>query len=395
MVKSGAVSGVPSAKGFFYMWKPQAGSSSDSPRDPLEELIGARFVEPVSDRDHSFQVHARGLSGLVLMQTAIFGGSVAEYQRVTSETALVDMKDSDALTFLASLTRWELQMILMEQGWQDVYSTKRKMNPIVAAPGTNMPDKPQRVYYYDHSLGRDYLTCLIMLERMFSNGLLELHHFQLQNYYSALMDTLQSNPAVLSRIVPNQPTAFYKELKTRNQTKHRHGTKRKLNHATPDLPEGFESEISLSGPRQLAGEAGQASDMSTARRSRARGKGRGRGRGAKHKSRSKPSVEDGVESNAVAEANTAKTEVHHGGDSDDNDDFVFVDSPSDAGAQGPAGSVPVVHAHLQMLVLFLTTINFINSLVQMLGLWMWIWVFPHPPHLESKTQCRMNMRTDD
>ena len=93
--------------------------------------------------------------------------------------------------------------------------------------------------------------CLVLISRLLEKGLRELHHFQLQSYYGALIDSLQSNPSILEQILPNQPLAFYNEQKTRNQsaTQQRKGLKRKAN---PDpsshLPAGFEAEQSLSVP---------------------------------------------------------------------------------------------------------------------------------------------------
>ena len=274
MVQAGTTSGSTGAKGFFYIGASSSlgQSGHNRPNDAMADLIRFGFVQAVEDTHDHYQVLPKGLSGVLLMQTASFAGSVSDYKRIGSlSKPLVEMKDHEAMSSLVLMTRWELQMILMHNGWRDIYSRPRKVNPLSKDSDLE--------YYYGISLGKEYLMCLILLERFFSHGLVELHHFQLQSYYDVLIDSLQHHPDVLARIVPNQPMAFYKEIKTRNQPEgKKKGKKRTLQtNGSTGLPEGFEHEDSLSVP---VGPSAAASLRPTARRARGRGRGRARQPGA-------------------------------------------------------------------------------------------------------------------
>ena len=194
MVQAGATSGSTGAKGFFYIGESSSlgQSGHNHLNDPMADLIRFGFVQAVEDTYDHYQMLPKGLSGLLLKQTASFAGSVSDYKRIGSlSTPLVQMKDHEAISSLVLMTRWALQMILMDNGWRDVYSRPRKVKPLSKDSDLE--------YYYGISLGKEYLMCLILLERFFSYGLVELHHFQLQNYYAVLIDSLQHHPDVANK----------------------------------------------------------------------------------------------------------------------------------------------------------------------------------------------------
>eukprot|EP00435_Cladocopium_sp_Y103_P052226 s335_g16.t1 len=282
MLKSGAVQGSVGSKSFFYV------PASQRRNDPMTELLNCRFVQAVHDTDSSFQILPRGLSGLVLMQTATCCGGVSTYKRTSPSVPVSDMKDQDAIATLETLTRWELQLLLVEEGWEDVYSRKRKLPPITADTFKGVETEIKPTYFYDHTLGKGYLMCLVLISRLLGKGLRELHHFQLQSYYSALIDSLQSNPGILDQVLPNQPLAFYKEQKTRNQSaaQQRRGLKRKANHESfSHLPAGFEAEQSLSAPPTAQP---QTAKRLTGKGRAGRGPGRSQGSGGRGRNRDEP-----------------------------------------------------------------------------------------------------------
>ena len=281
MVRSGASAGNSDGKSYLYVYIPKlyvSQKENDSPyparpkiiSEPLDELLRFQFVEQVYGTDDHFQVLPKGLSGLTLMQTAVRRGSVFEYTRASVlELPPRDVKNSDAVISMQGMTRWELQMILKRNGWKDTQSKVKKVLPTTK----NMLNTPamEKQYFYDCMLGKDYLLCIVLLDRLFSHGLAEFHHFQPQNYYSVLIDSLQFNPDSLAKILPNQPMAFYKEHKTRNHDSNtKRGAKRKQTSSSCGLPEGFEVEETISMPPPPVPAALQ--------KARARGKGRG-GRG--------------------------------------------------------------------------------------------------------------------
>ncbi len=263
--------------------------------DPIDELINHKLVQVVPGTEDHFQVLARGLSGVILMQTASRSGTVNTYKRIQSlSKPSVGMKVQDAVTGLGSLTRWELQMILSQEGWKLVHLKTKKMPPITQS--ILQDQKIERTYYYDLTLGKDYLICLVLLDRLFAHGLQAFHHYQLQNYYGVLIDSLQSNPDTVAQIIPNQPLVFYKEHKTRNHENiQKKGTKRKFDgNKHGGLPYDFEIEHSLSAMQP-------PTTRPTAAKSRpARGRG-GRGRRNQKTSRQEQHHEDPA--NAKSDAN--------------------------------------------------------------------------------------------
>ena len=310
MVESGATvgSGGARARGYFYIPRPSASQSQSRCRplainDPIDELICHKLVQvvPGSTDDHYFEVLARGLSGVILMQTASRSGTVYTYKRTQSiSKPSVGTKVHDAVTGLVLLTRWELQMVLSQEGWKLVQSKAKKMPPITQSTLQNR--NIERTYYCDQTLGKDYLICLVLLDRLLAHGLKEFHHYQLQNYYGVLLESLQSNPDTVAQIIPNQPMVFYKEHKTRNHENTQKGMKRKLDGSKRGgLPEDFEIEHSLSAIQPPPTRA-------TAAKSRpARGRG---GRGKQKRSRQEQHHEDTENANSGANLEVVDIALH-------------------------------------------------------------------------------------
>lgn len=103
-------------------------------------------------------------------------------------------------------TTLELIFHLASEGWMDQEHTKSKTLPPYMANGDKIWYKPP-----GSRISHLYLHALAVADDRFKSGcIVELHHFQPQAYYRAIIDGLIG-------ITPNQPLAFYKLLHQRNQ----------------------------------------------------------------------------------------------------------------------------------------------------------------------------------
>lgn len=233
----------------------------------LQHLLHFHLIKPVPDLSDSFVVLPKGLSCLALVQEATFGGDLLKFNRLGLKIQINSPANiSDVISTLNRLTRWELQLELPRRDWKDILSSKRKLEPVTLA--TLASKSNPREYFFDaqHSLSKEYLQCLLLLDRLFQGGLTQFHHFQLNSYYGLLIDGLQNNQQRLASVLPNQPAPFYKEMMTRT----RKGKKRQQPPATV-----IESDDD-GGDRRIVCLAKQE-----APRARTRTRGRGRGRTAR------------------------------------------------------------------------------------------------------------------
>ncbi|CAE7773047.1 unnamed protein product, partial [Symbiodinium sp. CCMP2456] len=102
-------------------------------------------------------------------------------------------------------TVFELLLILLQGGWQEVgKASKKRVDPYVV-------DGP-KIAYYDTSsatISRLYLRCLIQADEIFAKGVRAIHHFQPQLYYRCL---LECDAAQAARTGPNLNTTAYRRL---------------------------------------------------------------------------------------------------------------------------------------------------------------------------------------
>ena len=278
MAQSGAAIGSSNTKAYF--------CASHTPG--LQFLVQHQLIRALPHDSDSYLVLAKGLSCLALIQVAVPGGNIFTYQRSTAPTAhsispqqILEGKPEDLVSILNQFTRWELQMMLVNQGWQDCsFASKRRLEPLTSEGFRSSQEQGVVQYYFDPQTGiaRDYLVCLLLLPRLFRLGLKQFFYFQLNSYYTTLIDAFQCNPSLIEQLRPYQPAVYYKELWQRNKDKkgRSRAQGKKGAHVTGqgfDLDCG-DDNLTLwhpgPGPLQPAKHV-------------SRGRGRGRGRGTKRR----------------------------------------------------------------------------------------------------------------
>lgn len=110
---------------------------------------------------------------------------------------------------LDECTQLELALLLNQDGWTQMSLHDHEASARV--PLT--PGHTQQTWYCDRH-GRyfsNYLVCLIKAQQLFQAGLKELHHGQIEAYYSALLAALAAGAsATLSSLTPWKPVPWTK-----------------------------------------------------------------------------------------------------------------------------------------------------------------------------------------
>lgn len=168
----------------------------------MQELISRGYVTPMdlmtrNDHNH-YTMTPKGQKCVAQCVELTRCGKLMEYKRSISTSHQK----------LESCTRFELIMMLHENGWTDEHQPKsRKIPPFT---GNN------KTWYIQpgHTLSKLYLRALLEAPKMLKDNIIQrLFHFQGQAYYQAVLDGL--NP------LPDQPLQYYKLLSKRcNQKDH-------------------------------------------------------------------------------------------------------------------------------------------------------------------------------
>ena len=173
--------------------------------------------------------------------------------------------------------------------------SKRKLVPLTPVLLKSLEEKEEKTYFFDQSqLPKEYLMRIVLLPRLFANGLGSFYHLQSKSYYIALLDSLQHKTELLAALLTNQPAVYYKE-QLNNPKK---GGKRKHHAAAADasrnpnitvaVDSDIEQDISIHQLQRLATQHAAASTKTKRQTTR----GRGRGRGNKEKTHEDESNEN-------------------------------------------------------------------------------------------------------
>ena len=102
-------------------------------------------------------------------------------------------------------TVFDLLLALLQNGWREVGTPSKGRVP------PYKHGSAKTVYYHTASatLSKLYLRCLLQADNLFAKGVDEIHVFQLEIYYRAL---LQCNDSQAKHIVPHLKAAAYRQL---------------------------------------------------------------------------------------------------------------------------------------------------------------------------------------
>ena len=162
---------------------------SNCEEDVLLELQQLRYVVFSSDHGDSVVATRAATSAIFLTQSFVWANSLLEYT-------------SDPPPTEENMTIFDLLVALRAEGWvEKELSKKSKCDPY-------REGKDKVIYYHCSSaLCKFYLRALWKSKDIFKKQILEIHYWQLESYYRAL---LECNVEQAKAIRPNQPMGYYR-----------------------------------------------------------------------------------------------------------------------------------------------------------------------------------------
>ena len=134
---------------------------------------------------------------------------LAVSQKFTGPTSIckyVSMARSASHVDPAELSAFDLLVSLIDSGWSE-RATAGKSKRL-----TPYRSDGEKLLFYDSCsklISKPYLVCLLQADKLFAKGISEVHHFQPEMYYKALLHCEAEDAA---RITPNCAGGYYREI---------------------------------------------------------------------------------------------------------------------------------------------------------------------------------------